>query len=99
MTPRELLTIFGPVELRQVLPTQSKELTTTEFAYPFPPYRDVFCSALPDRRPELDNYLTLILNLALRFGNNGFYSYHVLFSSEVAGHVQQYNLGAYWGTP
>ncbi|TNN50883.1 hypothetical protein EYF80_038907 [Liparis tanakae] len=69
-TPRELLTIFGPVELSQPLPTRSKQLTTTEFAYTFSLYRDVICSALPDRRPELDNYRTLILNLALRFGNN-----------------------------
>lgn len=66
--------------------------------YAFSLYRDVICSALPDRRPELDNYFTLILNLALRFGNNGFCSYHVLFASEAAGRVQQYNQGTYWGT-
>jgi len=88
----------APVELSQPLPTQSKELTTTEFAYAFSLYRHVIYVALPDHRPELDNYITFILNLALRFGNNRFYTYHVLFASEATGRVQQFNQGTYWGT-
>ncbi|TNN50303.1 hypothetical protein EYF80_039492 [Liparis tanakae] len=99
-TPRELLTPFDPVELSQPLPTRSKELTTTEFAYAFSLYRHVIYTAViytavTVHRPELDNYITVILNLALRFGNNRFYTYHVLFASEATGRVQQFNQGTW----
>ena len=96
--PRELPTSFGPWELKQPVPARSKDLTVAEFAFAFSLYRDVICSAFPDRRSELDNYLSLILDLALRFGGNGFYSYHILFTSQAAGRLQQFNQGTFWGT-
>ncbi|XP_044217636.1 uncharacterized protein LOC122989025 [Thunnus albacares] len=96
--PRELLTLFGPSELKQPLPARSKDLTVAEFAFAFSLYRDIICSASPDRRSELDDYLSLILDLALRFGGNGFYTYHILFASQAAGRLQQFNQGTYWGT-
>ncbi|TKS66075.1 hypothetical protein D9C73_000131 [Collichthys lucidus] len=36
--------------------------------------------------------------LALRFGGNGFYSYHTLFASQAAERLHQFNQGTYWGT-
>eukprot|EP00064_Thunnus_orientalis_P024128 superscaffoldBa00009934_g24404 len=96
--PRELLTSFGPMELKQPLPARSKDLTVAEFAFAFSLYRDIICSAFPNHRYELDDYLSLILNLALRFGGNGFYSYHILFASQAAGCLQQFNQDTYWGT-
>ncbi|XP_067435007.1 uncharacterized protein [Thunnus thynnus] len=95
---RELLTSFGPLELKQPLPARSKDLTVAEFAFAFSLYRDIICSAFPNRRSELDDYLSLILDLALRFGGNGFYTYHILFASQAAGRLQQFNQGRYWGT-
>ncbi|XP_061574443.1 uncharacterized protein LOC133441046 [Cololabis saira] len=56
------------------------------------------CASFPLRRQELDDYLSNILNLALRFGGNGFYLYHIHFASEAAARLQQFNEATYWGT-
>ncbi|TKS86208.1 Titin [Collichthys lucidus] len=96
--PRELQTALGTFQLKQPLTTHSKELTAPEFTLAFSLYRDVICSAFPDRRSELDDYLSLTIDLALRFGGNGFYSYHTLFASQAAERLHQFNQGTYWGT-
>ncbi|KAI2646043.1 enzymatic polyprotein [Labeo rohita] len=36
--------------------------------------------------------------MAVRFGGNGFYIYHVFFATQAAGRLQQFNQGTYWGT-
>ncbi|TKS66131.1 hypothetical protein D9C73_000187 [Collichthys lucidus] len=95
---RELQTALGTFQLKQPLTTHSKELTAPEFTLAFSLYRDVICSAFPDRRSELDDYLSLTIDLALRFGGNGFYSYHTLFASQAAERLHQFNQGTYWGT-
>ena len=95
--PRELLTNFGPVQLRQPQPTRSKDLTATEFAFAFSLYHDVVCSAFPSRRAELDDYLSLVLDMALRFGGTGFYAYHTHFATQTAGRIHQFNQGTYRG--
>ena len=79
-------------------PSRTRELTPTEFAYAFSLYRDVLCSEFPSRRNKLDDYLSIILNLALRFGGNGFYQYHTHFASEAAARLSQSNEATYWGT-
>ena len=95
---RDLLTPLGLLaQLRQPLPSRSKDLTAAEFAFAFSLYRDVVCSSYPSRRTELDQYLTLILDLAIRFGGTGFYNYHVLFATRAAACVQQNNEATYWG--
>ncbi|KAE8295201.1 hypothetical protein D5F01_LYC06127 [Larimichthys crocea] len=96
--PRELQTALGTFQLKQPLTTHSKELTAPEFTLAFSLYRDVIRSAFPDRRSELDDYLSLIIDLALRFGGNGFYSYHIMFASQAAERLHQFNQGTYWGT-
>ncbi|KAK0136681.1 hypothetical protein N1851_027128 [Merluccius polli] len=96
--PRELQTSLGTFQLKQPLTTHSKELTAPEFTFAFSLFRDIICSAFPDRRSELDDYLSLTIDLALRFGGNGFYSYHILFASRAAERLQQFNQGTYWGT-
>ncbi|KAL3047995.1 hypothetical protein OYC64_022039 [Pagothenia borchgrevinki] len=42
-----------------------------------------------------DEYLTL--DMALRFGGSGFYTYHVHFARQAAGRIKQFNQGTYWG--
>ncbi|TKS65988.1 hypothetical protein D9C73_000044 [Collichthys lucidus] len=59
----------------------SKELSAPKFTLTFSLYRDVICPAFPDRRSEPDDYPSLIIDLASRFGGNGFYSYHIPFAS------------------
>ena len=46
----------------------------------------------------MDSYMTIILNLALRFGGNGFYLYHIHFASEAAARLQQMNENTDWGS-
>eukprot|EP00064_Thunnus_orientalis_P025005 superscaffoldBa00011695_g25330 len=76
----------------------SKDLTPTDFAFTFSLYRDVICSAFLKRRAELDDYLSIVLDMALRFGGTGFYIYHMHFANQAAGLIQQFNQGMYWGT-
>ncbi|XP_076583733.1 uncharacterized protein LOC143319050 [Chaetodon auriga] len=59
--------------------------------------RVTYSQATNPHRPELDDYLSIILDLALRFGGNGFYTYHTLFASQAAGRLHQFNQGTYWG--
>ena len=69
-----------------------------EFAFIFSLYRDIICSPFPDCRSELDDCLSLILDLALRLSGYAFYTYHILFTSQAAGRLQQFNQGTNWGT-
>ncbi len=87
-----------PSQKRGRATTQSRELIPTEFAYAFSLYRDVLCSHYPGHCQEMDDYLAIILNLALRFGSNGFYQYHIHFASEAAARLQQVNEDTYWGS-
>ncbi|KAK1889550.1 Phosphoribosylformylglycinamidine synthase subunit PurL [Dissostichus eleginoides] len=84
-------TNFGLVQLRNPSPLRSKDLTPAEFALAFSLYRDVICSVYPTRRTELDEYLLIELDMALRFGGSGFYTYHVHFASQAAGRIKQFN--------
>ncbi|KAL0194682.1 hypothetical protein M9458_008254, partial [Cirrhinus mrigala] len=96
--PRELQTSQGIMQLSHTINSRSKDLTPTEFALAFSIYREIICSVYPDRRTELDDYLYIILDMAVRFGGNGFYNYHVFFATQAAGRLQQFNQGTYWGT-
>ncbi|KAJ4935602.1 hypothetical protein JOQ06_017133 [Pogonophryne albipinna] len=90
-------TNFGLVQLRNPSPLRSKDLTPAEFALAFSLYRDVICSVYPTRRTELDEFLLIELDMALRFRGSGFYTYHVHFASQAAGRIKQFNQGTYWG--
>lgn len=76
---------LGLMQLSDIMNSRSKDLTPTEFALAFSIYRDIICSVYPDRRTELDDYLSIILDMAVRFGGTGFYNYHVLFATQAAG--------------
>eukprot|EP00064_Thunnus_orientalis_P009910 superscaffoldBa00001287_g9936 len=90
---RMLSTTHSPAQLRHPSPSRARELTAAEFAFAFSLYRDTICSVFPNRRAELNDYLFTILDLALRFDGTGFYTYHFLFASQVAGCLHQFNQG------
>lgn len=77
--PTELSTPHDAAQLKPPSPSCSRELTAVEFAFSISPY--TICSVLPKRRAELNDYLSTILHLALRFSSTGFYTYHVLLAS------------------
>ncbi|KAK7879501.1 hypothetical protein WMY93_033783 [Mugilogobius chulae] len=95
---RETHTQGFPAVMLQGTPSKSKDMTPTEFALAFSSYRDIICSVYPSRRAELDDYLSIILDLALRFGGTGFYQYHFVFASQAAARLQQFNQPTFWGT-
>ena len=95
--PRELLTEMGPITLKAPRPGRTKDLTPAEFAFAFGIYRDTLCDQFPNRREELDQYMHLVLDMALTYGGNGFYTYHVQFASRAAAILDQRNQAVYWG--
>ncbi|XP_049340789.1 uncharacterized protein LOC125804934 [Astyanax mexicanus] len=97
--PRVIDTGDISLTLHQPGPRVSKILSAAEFAFAFSIFRDVICSAFPSRRQELDDYLSLILDMAIRFGGSGFYEYHRLFSARAAARLTQWNLATFWGAP
>ncbi|XP_041116017.1 olfactory receptor 10G4-like [Polyodon spathula] len=63
-------------------PRLLKSLTFGEFVITFSAYRDVFCTAYPHRRQELDQYLLYISKLSVRYRGTIFYDYHKDFSTK-----------------
>lgn len=65
----------GPFATSQRLQRRLKSgcgSTATEFAFAFSLNCDVTCSVFPNQRAELEDYLSLVLNMALRFEGQGF---------------------------
>ena len=58
------------VFLKDSDPRMSKNLTLAEFCVAFGVYRDTLCEAYPKHRVEMDDYLALICDLALRYGGS-----------------------------
>ncbi|KAL7864388.1 hypothetical protein AOLI_G00158080 [Acnodon oligacanthus] len=86
--PRTIDTGDVSLTLKSADPRTSKVLTAPEFTLAFSIYRDVICSAFPSRRQELDDYLSILLDLAVHFGGSGFYDYHRLFSACASARLQ-----------
>ncbi|KAL7845265.1 hypothetical protein AOLI_G00234570 [Acnodon oligacanthus] len=72
-----------------------KVLSSPELAFSI--YHEVICSAFPSKHQELDDYLSIILDLAVHFGGLCSYDYHCLFSLRASPHLQQWNVSMYWG--
>ncbi|CAJ1049942.1 leucine-rich repeat extensin 2 [Xyrichtys novacula] len=96
--PREMQTIFGPVQHCDPCPSRSKDPTPAEFALAFSLFCDTIGSVFPSLTSELDDYLSIILDMALCFGSTGFCSYHLHFTNQVANRIKQFNQNTYWGT-
>lgn len=50
----------------------------------------------PNRRAELDTYLSIIADLALSYGGTLFYDYHRSFSAKAAMFIQKFNQRLDW---
>ena len=59
-------------------------------------YKSVMCAAFPHRRPELDSYECLIVDMASRFPGYGFYDYHCQFSQKAAAYLRHDNIIVDW---
>ncbi|XP_056374294.1 uncharacterized protein LOC130272463 [Hyla sarda] len=74
----------------------NRKLSLSEFIMAFSIFRDVICSAKPERREELDQYLYKITELCHKFGGHSFYQYHKSFSAKAATALSQYNYCVNW---
>lgn len=77
-------------------PRLSKNLSIGEFLAAFSVYRDVICSVYPDRRTELDSYLSLIADLNLKYDRSLFYQYHKAFAPKAATTLSQSGICRDW---
>ncbi|XP_018418827.1 PREDICTED: uncharacterized protein C5orf42-like, partial [Nanorana parkeri] len=78
-------------------PRLSRKLSISEFVIAFGIYRDVVCSASPNRREELDAYLHIVMDLAYKYGGLTYYDYHRAFSAKAAAGLSQFHFTANWG--
>ncbi|MGH0160706.1 UNVERIFIED_CONTAM: hypothetical protein FKN15_040016 [Acipenser sinensis] len=72
------------VTLKSRDPRLQKSLSVGEFVLAFSIYRDILCSVYPHRLQELNQYLFLVVELAVRYGGALFYQYHRAFSAKAA---------------
>ncbi|KAL7380113.1 hypothetical protein ABVT39_011947 [Epinephelus coioides] len=77
-------------------PRLCRDLSIRHFVTAFGIYRDIICSVFPERRQELDSYLSLICDLNLKYGRNVFYQYHKAFASKAALYIEQFNTRLDW---
>ncbi|KAG1925038.1 proline and serine-rich protein 1-like [Pimephales promelas] len=85
------------VTLKNNTQASSRTLSLAEFCISFNRYTEVICSVFPHRRRELNDYLSIIAELALSYGGSHFYTYHKLFSAKCAVRISQWNQCPYWG--
>ncbi|XP_040207742.1 uncharacterized protein LOC120938098 [Rana temporaria] len=77
-------------------PRLSRKLTVTEFVLAFGMFRDIICSAAPNRREELDLYLHSVTDLGYKYGGHAFYDYHRSFSAKAAAKLSQFQAKTDW---
>ncbi|MGH0126256.1 UNVERIFIED_CONTAM: hypothetical protein FKN15_004559 [Acipenser sinensis] len=72
------------VTLKSRDPRLQKSLSVGEFVLAFSIYRDILCSVYPHRLQELNQYLFLVVELAVHYGGALFYQYHRAFSATLS---------------
>lgn len=77
-------------------PRTSRSLSLGEFIQAFGIYKNIMCSAFPNRRSELDLYERDIVDMASRYPGGGFYEYHRKFSADAAAHLRFNNVVVDW---
>ena len=74
----------------------NKSLTMNEFVKAFTIYTNVMCSAYPHRREELNQYLSLLVDMNSQFPGFGYFDYHKQFSAKAAAALAK-GLKVDWG--
>ena len=71
-------------------PRLSRALTITEFIEAFCIYKGIMCSKF-ERIVELDIYMRDIIDMSNQYKGQGFYNYHLKFSSNAAAYIRNKN--------
>ena len=75
----------------------SKLLTIQEFVKAFNMYKNIICEVFPDRRAELDRYMTNIIDISAKYQGFAHYEYHLEFAARAAFFKEHKNILIDWG--
>ncbi len=75
----------------------SKMLTIQEFVKSFNTYKNIFCEAFPQRREEMDRYMSNIIEINAKYAGFAHYEYHLEFSARAAYYREHQNILIDWG--
>jgi hypothetical protein len=96
--PREMVLGASSISLKPLSDSRlDKPLTVNEFIIAFEIYMDIVTTAYPNRRAELDAYLSDIIKLANRYPGFRFYEYHTAFSQKAAQYLSEKGIKINWG--
>lgn len=76
----------------------TRDLTITEFISAFNVYKQIMCAEYPNRRAELDKYMSFIIEINEKFPGFAFYHYHLQFSAKAAQYCE-YGKRVDWAVP
>ncbi|MGL5501434.1 MAG: hypothetical protein ACRDCK_09865, partial [Plesiomonas shigelloides] len=77
-------------------PRLQRNLSFAEFVIAFGIFRDTLCQAFPDRREELDLYLSMLMDFSQRYGGTLFYECYKSFSAKSASFISLFNTRIDW---
>ena len=74
----------------------SRPLTIQEFIKAFNIFKNVVCEQFPNRRQELDKYMSSMIDIATKYPGFSFYEYHLDFSARAAFYLQHHQIMIDW---
>ena len=74
-----------------------KQLTVQEFVKAFNIYKNVLCESFPNRREEMDSYMSSIIHIGTKYPGFAHYEYHLEFSARAAYYKEHHNTLIDWG--
>jgi hypothetical protein len=86
---RELVVGEVSIALKSQDQRLQRNLSIQEFIQAFNIYKSVMCEIYPNRRQELDTYLTTIITMTSQFPGPGFYEYHKQFAARASQFLEQ----------
>ena len=95
--PRELCIGESTITMKPIQDSRlNRALTPQEFQIAFSIYKKVVCNVYPQRREELDDYMSDVLKMANQFPGLLFYEYHKQFSANAAQLLEQQGVKVDW---
>ena len=76
----------------------TRSLTIQEFVKAFNIFKNILCQTFPQRRVEMDRYMSHIIDMATKFPGLAFYEYHLEFSARAAYYREHHQCLLDWGS-
>ena len=96
--PREMQLGETTISLKPLSDSRlEKPLAIHEFIVAFNIYVDIITEVYPNRRTELDAYLSDMIKMASRYPGFRYYEYHNAFSEKASQYLQEKGIKIFWG--